>query len=148
MLLALPVLFIQYSQYKGLYMHYFRILSKHISHTIDCNKPVQIIRNQILFILGLSIRNKLTVWFLWSQGTFGSQLCWLTPGLKKKKKKKHSECWLLVVMLPVSAAQQCRKCVQQALIWEMLTFLIAYPTFFMCLHISVLKQCCVSSVCY
>lgn len=93
MLLALPVLFIQYSQYKGLYMHYFRILPKHISHTVDCNKPVQIIRNQILFILGLSIRNKLTVWFLWSQGTFGSQLCWLTPGLKKKKKKKAQ--WVL-----------------------------------------------------
>lgn len=96
MLLALPVLFIQYSQYKGLYMHYSRILPKHISHTIDCNKPVQIIRNQILFILGLSIRNKLTVWFLWSQGTFGSQLCWLTPGLKKKKKKKSTVsvgCW-------------------------------------------------------
>lgn len=81
----------------------------------------------ILFFLGLSICNKLTVEFLWNQGAVGSQSDWLTLRWRRKKKEEkklqYSDFWVAMVMLPVSAVEQRRKRSSLTL-WEMHTFLI------------------------
>lgn len=105
---------------------------------LEYNKLIQFIRNQIIFILGLSIKNKLTVLLLWIQGTSGSQLYWLTPGLKEKNAVQ----WVLAADGDASCV--CCSAVQEMCsprtIWETCAFLIAYSTFCMRSHVGALKQ--------